>query len=693
MRRTGYFITTGLACCLSIYALFYWQINSHFSLIFGDELDTVIQSSLISHWYDVIGRHRVWNVPAYFYPHSDVLGYNDGYFLNGLIASVFRLAGFNYLVSNELCLMTFKIIGFLSMTALLNRLQPRWLINLVGAALFTLSINVTNQAGHGQLFSVSFAPLLALLLVNTVTFVDAGKRAKALLTGCAFFVLFNALLMTSFYMAWFFGLFLIMFTIAKAALDFLSFKTFICKLFTMKMELVAALLVFCLTLIPFLYVYLPALSATGGQDYRSQITYSLHPHDILNTGHASLIWGDLISSFSERFPRVFRDGEFRVGFTPDVVAMLLVIVVVSILKRACFPKSFIALVCATSVALLLPLSINYHSLWFFVNHLIPGAKGMRVIARFYLFLTFPIAILVALFVARAMDAKPSMKAILAGVLVLLCASQVARESPVRLDVDGQMAQLAKVPAPPANCKSFFAVNPLLRNTPTDRKYRQNVEAMVIAEAFDIPTLNGVASFLPADWAFTDTPAYLPNVGLYIENHRLQNVCSYDLTANKWQQPEQASLFKSAPPYQIGTTLNFSESQALDVLGSGWSTPEPWGVWSDGDSSTLFLSPNGEQGRDLKMTISARAFLTPAHDRLDVKVSVNGHQVGELTYGAGTQSDGAQGVVIPYSVAQAKGGPLVVVLDYVDSISPSVLGISSDPRKLGIGILSLKVDNE
>jgi hypothetical protein len=693
MRRTGYFITVGLACCLSIYALFYWQINSHFSLIFGDELDTVIQSSLISHWYDVLGHHRVWNTPAYFYPHSDVLGYNDGYFLNGMVASLYRLAGFNYLASNELCLLTFKAIGFLSMTALLNRLQRRWLINLVGAALFTLSINVTNQAGHGQLFSVSFAPLLALLLVDTVAFVDAGKRVKALLTACAFFVLFNALLMTSFYMAWFFGLFLIMFTIAKVALDFSSFKTFICKLFSMKMELAAALLVFCVTLIPFLYVYLPALSATGGQDYGSQLAYSLRPNDILNTGPASLIWGDLLSSFSERFPSVFRENEFRVGFTPDVVAMFFVIVVVSISKRACFPKSFIALVCATAIGLLLPISINHHSLWFFVNHLIPGAKGMRVIARFYLFLAFPIAILAALFVARAMDAKPSMKAILVGVLLLLCASQVARESPVRLNVDEQMAQLANVPAPPANCKSFFAVNPLLRNTSTDRKYRQNVGAMVIAETFDIPTLNGVASFLPSDWAFADTPAYLPNVGLYIETHRLQNVCSYDLTANKWQQAEPASLFKSAPPYQIGTTLNFSEDRALDVLGSGWSTPEPWGVWSDGELSTVFLLPSGEQGRDLKMTFNARAFLTPTHDKLDVKVSVNGHQVGVLTYGAGTQSDGTQSVVIPYSVAQAKDGALVVVLNYVDAISPTALGLSSDTRKLGIGISSLKVDSE
>jgi hypothetical protein len=76
--------------------------------------------------------------------------------------------------------------------------------SLLGAALFTLSNNLFIRASHAQLFSIGFLPVLATLL-HAAGSALLGRRPRALLGwGAAFVLLFAALLMTGFYMAWYF---------------------------------------------------------------------------------------------------------------------------------------------------------------------------------------------------------------------------------------------------------------------------------------------------------------------------------------------------------------------------------------------------------------------------------------------------------------------------------------------------------
>ncbi|MGX6999926.1 hypothetical protein [Caballeronia sp. KNU42] len=500
------------------------------TVIYGDAYDAVIQSVLISHWFEVFKLHHVWNEPLYFYPYPDVLGYNDGYFINGLIASVYRLFGFNLLLSNEFCSMTIRTIGFFSMAALLRRLKCGDIVSILGAALFTLSLAISVHAGNGQLLDVSFAPGLALLLLNAVRSIDKGNVRSAFWWLAGFIVLYGAFLMSGFYMAWFFGLFTILFVVALAVVDFDYLKGLVCRSRALLWYLPALSFIALISVAPFLYVYLATLKSTGGQTYEAQKLYMLYPIDIFNAGLYSAIWHSTFAALDQKLPGLFRIGVTSNGFTPDVIAAMAVIAAVLLLRKwKSVPRAYVALALAVSVGLLLPLTVGGYSPWFLVNVLIPGARGMRVVGRFYLFLSFPVAVLIAVFMSRL---KLWFSTI---AMLVLCATQVNASPYVALNVPAEMAIAEHAGQPPASCKSFYVVNPSASTSETELLYKQNMHAMLLADRFDLPTLNGFASFNPPDWVFRQQPDYQEKVKAYILAHRLENVCAYDLGTGAWSR--------------------------------------------------------------------------------------------------------------------------------------------------------------
>lgn len=117
---------------------------------------------------------------------------------------------------------------------------------------------------------------------------------------------------------------------------------------------------------------------------------------------------------------------------------------------------------------------------------------------------------------------------------------------------------------------------------------------------------------------------------------------------------------------------------------GWSGQESWGTWTEGSKASLMLpiAPL-PAGRDLELTIEASAFGTPKHPHQTVRVIVNDEDMGKLSLKA---ADGPQTVTvkIPRRTA-AKQYPVAVVLDLIDATSPEALGVSHDPRMLGLGV--------
>ena len=63
----------------------------------------------------------------------------------------------------------------------------------------------------------------------------------------------------------------------------------------------------------------------------------------------------------------------------------------------------------------------------------------------------------------------------------------------------------------------------------------NVDAMIVAETTNTPTINGFASFAPAGWNLTspESSDYRERVAAYARSHGLRGLCELDLRTLTW----------------------------------------------------------------------------------------------------------------------------------------------------------------
>ena len=160
-------------------------ILSGFDLGFGDRGDSIIEISLLEHWRNVLVHGSTWNLPAYFHPYGDTLGYNDGYFLYGLVYSFWRQFADPF-HADTLNIFTFKTIGFAGTYALVARsLGWEKPIAILVAVLFTVASGLALRAGNAQLNSIGLLPIAAMLAIGMIGAERAGRHGRAAALGAA----------------------------------------------------------------------------------------------------------------------------------------------------------------------------------------------------------------------------------------------------------------------------------------------------------------------------------------------------------------------------------------------------------------------------------------------------------------------------------------------------------------------------
>ena len=533
-----YWLVFVLMIIASVALFFHRQIETNFNFVFGDTWDGRIMSVLLSHWLKTAMSIQTWNQVPYFYPYADTLGYNDGGFITGMLTVPFRLLGVDVYRAPDCAVAVLKLVGFIAMARLLDRLVARRsLASLFGAALFTLMIASANDAGHTQLLTVALAPLQFLLLLKALDRLQ-GPPIPFLIWSTVTLVLMGAWLITSFYMAWFFLLFCLFLLGVWAILDFGSVRMAVKILLANRgCRLIGVMVVFAASITPFLIVYLPKLIETKGYAFSEALIYRQHLYDIINTGPDSLIWGELFSRLLRIWPEMAR-GEASVGFTPDIIIMLLVFAGLVIVTRTLrLTPILLGIAWTTLILLILPISLGPISLWWLVFKFVPGATGIRVIARLWLMTAFPVCLLVTCLIHHwGCARRGAWFAVPLAVLAL--AGQFNMKSPVFLDVASELAFLNSVPPPPPACQSFFVTRHSADAEDGNvivNLYSNNVAAMAIADKINIPTIQGFSTFNPPDWKFEAFPAstYMTRVKRYVTTHKLDDICGYDLQDRIW----------------------------------------------------------------------------------------------------------------------------------------------------------------
>ena len=560
-RTAGNRVAFVLVFVVAMVLFFRTPILSGFDLGFSDRADGMIEISILEHWRNVLSGAAAWNVTGYFHPYTDTLGYNDGYFLYGLVYSFWRLFADPF-HADTLNILTFKTIGFVAAWLLVARTLDwgRYAAALV-ALLWTIASNISLQAGHQQLHSVALLPVAMMLAIGIVRAEQEGRYRRARLLAVALAALMAAWLLTAYYMAWFTIFSAGLFAVCWCALSGNWRPT---KLLGLACRhagtLACAGAAFIVLIIPFLTVYLPKVNETGGQPYFHMLGYLVTPLiDMINVGADNYVWGWIfrplfalvhaILPADPALPRRVLGGEHEAGL-PLILFILVVTAAWRIIVRRRVGQDrpvsveLRAFALAMMVAWLLTLQFWVASPWGLVFELVPGAKGMRVVSRYQLWLVLPFLLLVvAVWRERAGLLARSKPWLAVLIVALLVAENLSSESVARLSRSTQRAALWAVPAPPVGCASFYVVaarrnEPLFLNAEKNGRYPHNVDAMFLAELWRVPTINGFSSFNPPDWKFADplAPDYDARVMEYARRHTLRGLCRLDMRqAQPWSR--------------------------------------------------------------------------------------------------------------------------------------------------------------
>ena len=529
---------------LVIFLQFRSQILSQFSLLYGDRYDAVIVVTILEHWFNVLNGFSNWSEVNYFYPYTNTLGHTDGYFIVGIIYSAFRYFGLDPFLSSELVNITVRVIGFCAFFIACRKLFNLpfgW--SLLAASLFILSNNNTIHGQRLQLASVAFTPILAILLSYACRALYTENSKQLLLFGSTAGVFLGAWSVTCFYMTWFF-IFFTTFFFAILILNTGSTRLNVLKdkIKSQKFFVLSILVITVLSLLPLLSIYLPKSKETGVRLYTSVVGNTVPIEGILQVGSENFMFGKIYNGLlSFFFPDYSPNGEYyNTGIAPIIFFLFLAgIIFIFKNKHTKIHGHFWLSFCLTTlVTWILTLNFSGYSAWYIVFQLFPGAKALRIVAAYQIFLTLPVIIIGIHYLSLNSCKVPP--AILFLLVSLLCLEELNTGRTLLIRED-EIKRVSLQKQPPQQCTAFFVTGWTNQDTATpmpeliNNYYAHNVSAMLIAELIHLPTINGFASFNPPDWNFgyPNNADYIQRIKQYAEKHQIKGLCKLNLNRLTW----------------------------------------------------------------------------------------------------------------------------------------------------------------
>ena len=537
------------------------QFFSGFDRFFGDRGDARGFVYFCEHWYQsILGKATLLN-PGIFYPTKRTLAYSDLLFGFAAPYSFFRALGFGMFTSTELVIILLTFLSYCIAFVLLYRTLGFGLVpSCAGALFFAFSSPKFNQLTHLQLQYVFLLPLIFALVITFAKRIETidQRRAAWLLSLAA--VCLNVQLATTFYYAWYFVLWTILFLLL--ALAFRASRSFIITIIRKFWPaLLIASAVFLIGFIPILLLYLPAVRA--GAWYRFDFVMEMIPdwRALLSMGDGNYVWG----WFYRRLigdPRPSTWGELMVGIglVPSLAWIALTVASVWLIRRGRPGPMFLGvMIVATSIFFLLGFKFGNYSLWQYIYQYFPGAGAIRAVSRYVIFLTLPMSIAfayglqwslerlshaaaqrrkeepVAPLRRRVRNLSSASQLVLTAAVLLVAAFGVFEQFGVpRVNGAGfstsvEETYLKTMAAKlPSDCNAFY-VAPGPHATHATAEY--HYDAMMISSISRIKTLNASSSQFPRDWNFYffKNPDYESRVKEWIDSQRIPGkVCRLEL---------------------------------------------------------------------------------------------------------------------------------------------------------------------
>jgi hypothetical protein len=174
------------------------------------------------------------------------------------------------------------------------------------------------------------------------------------------------------------------------------------------------------------------------------------------------------------------------------------------------------------------------------------------------------------------------------------------------------------------------------------------------------------------------------------NVRPQNIDLHPERNWDWRQPQFLAGFLHPPFPDVVPGLLDQQAILLDATKAvsdqwfwyGWSPAESQFRWTDGHAATLVFAL--AHHRAIQMTVKAGGFIVPGHQRQRVMVSLNEATVGNFEIV--DERSGEYQIQLPANVLRDQN---VLTFNLPDAASPEALGLSKDPRELGLALYWIK----
>lgn len=173
---------------------------------------------------------------------------------------------------------------------------------------------------------------------------------------------------------------------------------------------------------------------------------------------------------------------------------------------------------------------------------------------------------------------------------------------------------------------------------------------------------------------------------YIDESKLSETVS-SLGAQNLSEPfyyifDRQILKKTSQGLAPGKHMTSLQNEGVNVLDSGWSDPEEWGVWSDGKKASLRFKVEDFINIKYSLVLHVVPFLPPNVNGQAVSFFSNKRHVFDM------EIKTTQDVELP--LYPDSDGFVYVELSIKNPISPKQAGLSEDPRFLGVGLMDFEL---
>lgn len=690
-----------LVCICAVLWFFRDFFEFGFDRVAGDVGDNRFIIAILEHWRHVFfGQIADFTSPIFFYPEKGMLGSSESLFLLAIPYTIIKATGADMGLSFEITLITIKVIGFCGMFLLAKRfLNTGTVLATLAAGLFTISNMYFFATGHAQLSTVAFLPWITICGIMYWRKQAAGQVLQCRVYIISAGVLAALVLFTSFYIGWFMILMagtLTLITILAFVLQQRSVNPvwwLLGKVSQHKVNLSLGILTFLIALVPFLMTYLPTLQRTGGRNFEETFMFMAEPIDVYNVGPLNVVWSPLLNQYYDRLASRPGNGEKIRGWPPITTIVFALITITLVWRIYSKPRSvtplqvFAAAAGITCLTLWL-CTLRYGDLtpWWFAFKYVPGGSAIRVPPRFNLVVNALGIIVIVIGMSHIAAGKHRKTALLviSCVPVLLIAEQFNVQRFHQISRGSETSWLSRVAPPPSACKSFYVANVTYPGRPF---WATQIDAMLISEKFNLPTVNGYSGWFPTEWNLFSTADadYVENAHLWARSKGIKSgFCKLNLASGVWVI--DGNLQRTA--YTLGDVIDFrTGGDGARFKGMGWWTSEPGGSWIVGPHSELLVDIGTPPKYDLLLELEMHAFTPAERPHFPLSLFLNDTKLVTWDINDREQVIRKQIVLDRHLISSS-----TLKLSFVnhDPRSPADLGLSVDARKLGVALHSMSM---